>query len=86
MLFCTCRSVLEQEVSLVTPIDFQITWSKVKVKLLVFEKNISLKIAKSGTVNVSREQMTPIDVQFTWSKVQIKLLVFVQRMSLDSLA
>ena len=28
-----------------TPIDFQVTWSKVKVKLLVFEKNVVRSIS-----------------------------------------
>ena len=45
-----------------TPIDFEVTWSKVKVILLVFEKTSAqylltplLEVAKLGTVDAPRE-------------------------------
>ena len=66
-----------------TPIDVQVKWSKVKVKLLVFGKfcplsifwPLCLKITKLGTFDAPWEWMFPIDVQVTWSNVKVKLLV-----------
>ena len=51
-----------------TPIDVKVTWSKVKVKQLVFEKNQYLKIyflivTKFGTMVVPRKYVFPIDFQ-----------------------
>ena len=51
-----------------TSFDFQATWTKLKVKLLVW------KVAKLGTGDASSVSMTSFDVQVIWSKV--KLLVF----------
>ena len=67
------------------PIDFEVTWSKVKVKLRVFENHCPLnifwsiwwKIAKLVTLNAPWEWMFPIDVQVTRSEVKVKLLVLI---------
>ena len=68
-----------------TPIDFEVTWSKVKVKLLVFENHCPLnifwsiwwKIVKLVTLNALWEWMFPIDVQVTRPEVKVKLLVWI---------
>ena len=46
-----------------TPIDVQFTWSKVKVKLLVFEQILCLKFSKLGAMDAPSKEMFPVDVQ-----------------------
>ena len=63
----------------------QVTWSKVKIKLLVFEQMMSIQyrltLSMESCQNSLKEKKAPIDFQVTWSKVQVKLQVFVQMMS-----
>ena len=63
-----------------TPMDSEVTWSKVKVKLLIllfaqYFLPLFWKVPKLGSVDVPSEQMTYCNVQVTWSEV--KLLIFV---------
>ena len=67
-----------------TPMDSEVTWSKVKVKLLIllfaqYFLPLFWKVPKLGSVDVPSEYMTYFNVQVTWSEV--KLLVFVQILS-----
>ena len=54
------------------PIDFAVTWSKVKVKQLIYEKILSARsipldpFANFSTVDDPRKKMTPIDFEVTW--------------------
>ena len=59
---------------------FEVTWSKVKVKLLVFEKLFgqsflipSLESSLTWYTGCTQQ----IHVQITWSKVKVKLLVLI---------
>ena len=64
-------------------IDIKVTWSKVKVKLLVFVQMMSAqccltlckRVTKLNAVDAPREYLIPNDFQVTW------LNVFVQMMS-----
>ena len=69
-----------------TPIDFQVLWWKVKVKMLVFEKccllNIfwlfCLKSVQIGIVDApTRKDMFPIDFQVMWSYIHVKYPIFI---------
>ena len=63
----------------------QVTWSKVKVKLLVFEQMMSVQFRLTPSMescqNCLKEKIAPFDFQVTWSKAWVKLQVFVQMMS-----
>ena len=54
------------------PIDFAVTWSKIKVKQLIYEKMLSARsipldpFAKLSTVDDPRKKVTPIDFEVTW--------------------
>ena len=68
------------------PILMSRSWSKVKVKLLVFETNLSAQYLLTSLLESCQTWyceclMIPTDVQFTWSKVMVKLLVFEQMLS-----
>ena len=71
------------------PNDFQRTWSKVKVLVIVqmlsdkyiFIWPLSLNVAKHGKVNLPTELMFHIDFQVEWWKVKVELLVFEKILS-----
>ena len=64
--------------------NVQVTWSKVKVKLVVFGKRLSSqyldyfagKLTNLVHCMPPREQMFPNDIQVMWWKVKVKLLIF----------
>ena len=65
--------------------DFQVTWSKVKVKLLVVEKMLSTQYLETLLLESCQtwynECNYKVDVQVTWSKVKVKLSVFEMMLS-----
>ena len=69
----------------ICPMNFQVTWSKVKVKLLVVEKMLSTQYLETLLLESCQtwynECNYKVDVQVTWSKVKVKLSVFEMMLS-----